>query len=74
MAATSREARFLQYQIKAIRRFQSLREPRSHEEAQRLAMEWIDRFARMARSRWDSRRRGEDTSANRSKAGWRWKI
>jgi hypothetical protein len=46
------EKRFLQYQIRAIRRFQRLRTPGSREEAQRLALEWIGRFADSARRRW----------------------
>jgi len=46
------EKRFLQYQIRAIRRFQRLRMPGSREEAQRLAFEWIGRFAGSARQRW----------------------
>lgn len=54
MTATRREERFLLYQIKAIRRFQRLRQPRSPEEAQRLALEWIRRFAGSARVRWNA--------------------
>jgi hypothetical protein len=46
------EKRFLQYEIRAIRRFQRLRGPGSREEAQRLAFEWIWRFADSARRRW----------------------
>ena len=46
------ETRFLQYQIRAIRRFQRLRRPGTREEAQRLALEWIWRFADSARRRW----------------------
>ena len=53
MNGTNREARFLEYQIKAIRRFQRIREPKTPEDAQRLALEWIYRFAGPARSRWN---------------------
>lgn len=49
------EKRFLLYQIKAIRRFQRLREPKSRAEAQQLAFEWIRRFAGTARARWTTR-------------------
>ena len=55
MSYPSIEKRFLLYQIKAIRRFQRLREPKSREEAQQLAFEWIRRFAGTARTRWTSR-------------------
>ena len=55
MSLPSIEKRFLLYQIKAIRRFQRLREPKSREEAQQLAFEWIQRFAGTARQRWTSR-------------------
>ncbi len=55
MSHPSIEKRFLIYQIKAIRRFQRLREPKSREEAQQLAFEWIRRFAGTARARWTSR-------------------
>jgi hypothetical protein len=52
MSATHTDRRFLLYQIRAIRRFQRLREPNTREEAQRLALEWIHRFADGARQRW----------------------
>ena len=52
MAASHTDRRFLLYQIRAIRRFQRLREPCSRDDAQRLAMEWIQRFAAGARRRW----------------------
>ena len=55
MPATHPDQRFLLYQIKAIRRFQRLRAPRTREEAQRLALEWISRFAGRARRRWTDR-------------------
>ena len=52
MAEHSKDKRFLKNQIEAIRRFQRVRAPKSPEEAQRLALEWINRFAGSARSRW----------------------
>jgi hypothetical protein len=58
MPPTQSDERFLLYQIKAIRRFQRLREPRTREEAQRLALEWINRFAGNARRRWIEHARG----------------
>jgi hypothetical protein len=54
------DERFLRYQVKAIRRFQRLREPRTREEAQRLALEWIHRFAGLARRRWSDRAGGRE--------------
>jgi hypothetical protein len=61
------EKRFLEYQIRAIRRFQRLRDPHSREEAQGLALEWIRRFADSARRRWLSRT-GSVTALNRAGA------
>ena len=53
MIGKSKEVRFLEYQVKAIQRFQNLREPQTPEEAQLLAMEWIRRFAGSTRTRWE---------------------
>ena len=61
MPATHSDRRFLLYQIRAIRRFQRLREPGSREEAQRLALEWIHRFADGARRRWTDHILGQAT-------------
>lgn len=49
------EERFLRYQIRAIRRFQRLRQPGTPQEAEGLALEWIRRFAEEARTRWTGR-------------------
>jgi hypothetical protein len=69
MPATHTDRRFLLYQIRAIRRFQRLREPRSRDEAQRLALEWIHRFAAGARRRW-----ADHILGNVSLEGPAWKV
>ena len=55
MGGPPEEERFLRYQVRAIRRFQSVRNPRTPQESDRLAMEWIERFAAVARLRWKHR-------------------
>jgi hypothetical protein len=71
MPPTNPDTRFLLYQIKAIRRFQRLREPRTGEEAQRLALEWISRFADAARRRWIDHARTRGASAVLDRSPWK---
>ncbi len=74
MAENSREERFLNHQIEVIRRFQRLRASKSPEEAQRLALEWINRFAAPARSRWSERgspRPGIEDSGHKNGGTWK---
>ncbi|MCH8843081.1 MAG: hypothetical protein IID61_08900 [SAR324 cluster bacterium] len=75
MAEHSKDKRFLKNQIEAIRRFQRVRAPKSPEEAQRLALEWINRFAGSARSRWYGRGpSGPTTNDYGHKAAGSWKT
>ena len=65
------DERFMRYQVKAIRRFQRLRDPRTREEAQRLALEWIHRFAGRARRRWSDRAAGRKGGPALERGSWK---
>ena len=62
MNPQSLEDRFLQYQIRAIRRFQSNHKSATPEEAEQIAIEWVSRFAAQARTSWERRVISEDKS------------
>ncbi|MDH4224223.1 MAG: hypothetical protein OEW12_01080 [Deltaproteobacteria bacterium] len=55
------EALFLQIQRSHIQRYVRLAQAESTEEINRLAMEWIDRFAQAARTRWSKSHRVRDS-------------
>ena len=63
MSRPPEEERFLRYQLRAIRRFQSIRDPSTPQEADMLALEWIQRFAAAARLRWVDRLSRRDALA-----------
>ena len=53
MAARALDERFYRYQVRAIRRFQRLHTPQTPEDFECLALEWVNRHAAKARSRWE---------------------
>ena len=55
MSSETSEKRFLQYQIRAIRRFQRHRGAVTPLDFNVLALEWVNRFAAQTRSRWERR-------------------
>ena len=53
MATATIDERFFRYQLRAIRRYQRIHSPSTPEEAAWLALEWVNRYAATARSRWE---------------------
>ena len=53
MATGTLDERFYRYQVRAIRRFQRHHGPQTTEESAWLALEWVNRYAAKARSRWE---------------------
>ena len=53
MATGTLDERFFRYQVRAIRRFQRHHSPQTPEESTWLALEWVNRYAAKARSRWE---------------------
>jgi hypothetical protein len=53
MKTKNPDERFLQYQARAIRRYQRLHRAKSPDEAETLALEWVARFAGRTRATWE---------------------
>ncbi len=53
MATGTLDEHFYRYQVRAIRRFQRHHGPQTLEESALLSLEWVNRYAAQARSRWE---------------------